>query len=114
MSTALQMPNPVATCLSYVGQPCRRRMYTTVVMKTGVFPQGQGEVRAADEGEGVAGDGAEGDQGRLRPRHRRHAKWIGGGVRGTEGAARREDGGEKQDKETLEISGMCSTYLSKK
>ena len=23
MHTALQMPNPVATCLSYVGQPCR-------------------------------------------------------------------------------------------
>ena len=82
-------------------------------MKTGVFPQGQGEVRAADEGEGVAGDGAEGHQGRLRPRHRhRHAKWIGG-VRGTEGAARREDERGKKDKETLEISGMCSTYLRK-
>ena len=80
-------------------------------MKTGVFPQGQGEVRAADEGEGVAGDGAEGHQGRLRPRHR-HAKWIGG-VRGTEGAARREDERGKKDKETLEISGMCSTYLKK-
>ena len=87
-------------------------MYTTVVMKTGVFPQGQGEVRAADEGEGVAGDGAEGHQGRLRPSRHRHAKWIGG-VRGTEGAARREDERGKKDKETLEISGMCSTYLRK-
>ena len=78
-------------------------------MKDGVFPQGQGEVRAADEGEGVAGDGAEGHQGRLRPRFRRHAKWIGGGVRGTEGAARREDEQGEQDEETLEISGMCGT-----
>ena len=28
-------------------------------------PQGQDEIRTADEGEGVAGDGAEGDQGRI-------------------------------------------------